>query len=809
MDIVVPSNDPAVRVMAVSAGETWSFSASGRWTNRWWASGPGGYRNFLADALQIEPRVPGQPWLCLMGKIEGEPGSVFPIGAGCTRTFDRAGELVVFANDRTKGYGNNRGSVRLAAIRGGVAPAPPADSGFVRLWGEFVDVFSRTAGIPVIAALTLGVSFILVFMEQGRDLVRGIGEDNFLQFPSWLLQIAFAVGLLFLALQAWSWSRIIVTSNYGPDRKLWRPRWFLEWAPRLLGVMPFVAVAIALASNAASNTWFVGALIALGIVFFTLAIWRQDIRAGLVRRGAGARMRDFQRRWVIGSLAGAAVAMVLATIFPVHFGVWLGAPAVVFFGLGFIIPVIVVAIQLGTSLRIPVVGALLVWAVLLGLWVDNHAVGRRAFAVAATGPIDRLSLKQAYELWRSVQPGGPDAKKTMVLVAVQGGASRAGYWTAAALARLHEAAAAKGVDFDSHLFAISSVSGGSVGAVGYAAMLRSGSNSDQFRLRLLRFAGDNALGPAVTGMLYPDLLQRFLPVAFLPDRAETLERSWEDAWASSGAPNASALREPFLNLAPRPGEPWRPLLIVQGASEDNGRRVLTSGVKFTCDEVDADDFLESEGHDVAASTAILNGARFPLISPGGTFADRRCATTGNVTGPVKDHILDGGYFDNAGAETLREMVRAIRAMRAEAKETDPLDFVFVLIGYRDANISKPTPALAVNDISAPLFGLVASMSAHETHLAREMKLVGQSKLEAADPYTSRIGGGGFDYAALVLCKGQIDMGGRLEDYEPPLDWTLSGEAKRYIENALIAGTHACEADANVATIGEIVDRLRQ
>ena len=90
-----------------------------------------------------------------------------------------------------------------------------------------------------------------------------------------------------------------------------------------------------------------------------------------------------------------------------------------------------------------------------------------------------------------------------------------------------------------------------------------------------------------------------------------------------------------------------------------------------------------------------------------------------------------------------------------------------------------------------------------------MKLVGQSKLEAADPYTSRIGGGGFDYAALVLCKGQIDKGGRLKDYEPPLDWTLSGEAKRYIENALIPGTHACEADTNVATIGAIVNRLRR
>jgi hypothetical protein len=113
----------------------------------------------------------------------------------------------------------------------------------------------------------------------------------------------------------------------------------------------------------------------------------------------------------------------------------------------------------------------------------------------------------------------------MILIAVQGGASRAGYWTAVALSNLREAAKAKGVDIDQHIFALSSVSGGSVGAVGYAAMLQSAPNAGDFKLRLMRFAGENVLGGAITGMLFPDLFQRFLPVSFLPDRAETLERS--------------------------------------------------------------------------------------------------------------------------------------------------------------------------------------------------------------------------------------------------------------------------------------------
>src|SRR5271165_24715 len=473
MQTEVPSDSPAVRTMTITAGDTWSFSATGQWTNGFIRCGPDGYRNFFADALQMEPHAKGHRWFKLMGQIEGEPDSIFPIGAGCTHSFATSGDLVVFANDSADGYANNSGAVTLTALCGGVAPAPKADIGLIGAWRRFRDVFSRTQGIPVIAALILGVSWILVFLPQGRDLVRGVGEDNFWQYPSGFLQIAFALGLLFLALQAWSWSRLIVTSNYGPNRALWRPKWLLLWIPRLLGALPFAAVAAALKMNAASNTWFVAVLIALGLIFFGFVIWRTDIRARLTRGGGSLWLRWIQRIWTVSSLAGAGLAMAAATLWPATFGVTLGAPAVVFFGLGFIIPVIVIAIQLGASLRFPVVGVLLAAAVLFGGWVDNHAVGRRAFRAATTGPTERPSLAEAYVSWRSAQPGGPGAKKTMVLVAVQGGASRAGYWTAVALSSLREAAVTKGVDLDSHLFAISSVSGGSVGSVGYVAMLPS------------------------------------------------------------------------------------------------------------------------------------------------------------------------------------------------------------------------------------------------------------------------------------------------------------------------------------------------
>ena len=103
-EIRIPSGEREVAIGTVTAGETWSFSAAGEWRTGFVRCGPDGYRNFLFDALEFAPRAPGAARLKLMGKFRDEPDSAaFPIGAGCTRTFARSGELVVFANDQAEG----------------------------------------------------------------------------------------------------------------------------------------------------------------------------------------------------------------------------------------------------------------------------------------------------------------------------------------------------------------------------------------------------------------------------------------------------------------------------------------------------------------------------------------------------------------------------------------------------------------------------------------------------------------------------------------------------------------------------------
>ena len=125
--------------------------------------------------------------------------------------------------------------------------------------------------------------------------------------------------------------------------------------------------------------------------------------------------------------------------------------------------------------------------------------------------------------------------------------------------------------------------------------------------------------------------------------------------------------------APPKTKPWRPILIINGASEETGRRIRT-GTSHLGNAVDADDFHRIVAQDVQISTAIHNGARFPWISPAGTLTRQ---------GSGQGHILDGGYFDAAGVATLAELAQAIAALPGRIPS-----FVFISfscsIGYDGA-----------------------------------------------------------------------------------------------------------------------------
>jgi hypothetical protein len=119
-------------------------------------------------------------------------------------------------------------------------------------------------------------------------------------------------------------------------------------------------------------------------------------------------------------------------------------------------------------------------------------------------------------------------------------------------------------------------------------------------------------------------------------------------------------------------------------------------------------------NDVRLSTAAHNSARFPLISPPGSVRNNKQR--------IVDRIVDGGYFENYGALSAKELALAIHAIQPDLHplvvviSNDPNDS---LDPNDDATSGQPSPRRPqansgelVTDITGPLTTFANARTAH-------------------------------------------------------------------------------------------------
>jgi len=277
---------------------------------------------------------------------------------------------------------------------------------------------------------------------------------------------------------------------------------------------------------------------------------------------------------------------------------------------------------------------------------------------AATSPDERPSVAAAARAWYEqaqaaygkAHGAGP---VPMLIVAAAGGGIRAAYWTAEVLERIESDFAAEG-GVHPYLFAISGVSGGSVGATAFDAALAQRAENrceagDATCPLATTFLTADFLAPALASLVFVDTPSSFLPYFGQDDRGTALERSFETA-------SGGLLARPFLSLFLYKKDPaakgqalWRPILLLNATHEETGKRIITGHVLIERDVfIDSLDALHVLGNDVRASTAAHNSARFTYISPAGDLGN--------------DHgwVIDGGYFENYGALSALELARAAK-----------------------------------------------------------------------------------------------------------------------------------------------------
>ena len=305
---------------------------------------------------------------------------------------------------------------------------------------------------------------------------------------------------------------------------------------------------------------------------------------------------------------------------------------------------------------------------------------------SATSPADRPTIDQSVMAWYDQARAdwekrtthSRDAPIPMIIVATAGGGIRAAYWTATILEDLRDTLSLRWIEqkesLHHYLFAISSVSGGSLGAAAYSATLLDTPPPENPKLTPpTDYLKADFLAPALASMFFHDVPANLIPFFPGSDRGVALEQTFE---AASGG----RLALPFLNFFPAVAtfsyeaqagqersegrktwinaDQWRPILLLNATHQKTGRRIIQSHVPIQKDVFqDAYDALSLYPSDTRMSTAVLDSARFLYISPPGHMPH----------GPKyedRGYIIDGGYYENFGAQTaldLEEMVERVLA----------------------------------------------------------------------------------------------------------------------------------------------------
>jgi hypothetical protein len=654
-----------------------------------------------------------------------------------------------------------------------------------RLWGWVLDI----ALVPWVIRVPLVTTFlglaILGAAPQAQDLFV---EFAYEAFPyERFMRIALFLLLLFFvwAMPTHYAARLLLDTDVRFQNRLHARgkqsvvAFVARWTPRALGLLTFVAVLIAIrrsdhnlpdfkdpltmATVEETLGWLEILVIASASAFFAYTIWRPHDSDFFLFRilkrfnhwieplwrwfSPGAKDPQGETSRNVGRFLLFALFATIATIFlfgPDFAAKFAPRSMAVPFILGGWLPFLSYLSALGRQWRAPLILGLFVlvaWlAVRLG---DNHVV-RRINAHDSAGvnvDVKSIPMQDAVALWEQENhcSNAPASCPRPIIVAASGGASRAGFFVATILGHFMKESHEHGLDPNAvrnRLFAISSVSGSSLGAVMVAKALDQKADSEDFPCKKTPI--ELWWGPTVKnwrdcfealtsgdfltadffGFAFNDMLP--LPLfGLVRDRAAVLEDAWKARYHdvvtpadSSPAQCNDGLDCPFLSLKPRSGH-WIPLLVLNGTSEATGGRIVTTPLqasympqsKQLCPTivddaggcilfVEADHFhdllnfdkpdgVATRLDDVRLSTAAHNSARFPLISPPGSVL--------NYNNDIVDRIVDGGYFENSGALGAKELALAIRAV--EPKLTP-----FVLIISNDPD----DPVMIFNDPDVPV-----------------------------------------------------------------------------------------------------------
>lgn len=665
---------------------------------------------------------------------------------------------------------------------------------------EALRVLRMSLVAPILVCLTLALP------PQVRDLYRTLAENkNWPQIAATVLLLVLAAYLTYRAGR----HRALVHEAHASGREGTFLRACLQWGPALCGGLLLAAAAggifltaselpepkgideeidrtLAAMGNTRRELILAAAAVAGAGVLFLLFPLIETWRRG---KGAARSAADyaFAPLWQIVFLA-VATAMVGMALFPtvsVPVSQGLGSLAVFLVFVCVLLVALSVLQSWSDRQGIPWVFLLLVW--LLGLSiVDGGTTHQARFVDTPSKGVGLIQVQYALVDWyrdRKDKDAFANVPYPVYLIAAEGGGLYAAQFTANVLARLQDICP----NFAQHVFAISSVSGGSLGASVFSSLAKKHARngpaepckvgSTVFQQKVQKILNQDFLAPIVARAFFADFLQIFLPRPLLVaqfSRGRALEESIEYAWAQvEGAAN-NPFAEPFLSH-------WRsddagPALILNTTSVNDGRQVVITPVGSDANVVNEAGQLHlvpgfPTDKDLTLGAAVGLSGRFPWILPVATIGDTGLA------------LVDGAYFEGSGVEALgmvRNALRQFEVKPTSAGDTDPYIAVHVIV---IGSVRPPAGALAsIDEVTPPLRtmlltrerrGYIAYNNMRDYNLAVDCPPVRPQAMIAA-----QLGG-----ASAIHCASAPPQVARLnyEYFKLPLGWQLSNGMRGIIE----------------------------
>lgn len=296
--------------------------------------------------------------------------------------------------------------------------------------------------------------------------------------------------------------------------------------------------------------------------------------------------------------------------------------------------------------RLPVLIPIFVWLVLTAQFpqadhlYELQPLPAQATSSQAVAPVEVLQAR--------LQSASPEPKNAIIVVAASGGGIQAAGWTAQVLSGLEQDRPGK---FGRLIRLISSVSGGSVGAMYFANAYQNGALDQRGLENAINQSMHSSLDEIAWGLVYPDFLRTLCPFCFgSMDRGQALELALTRADQTTATTLDRATLARWRDDVER-GQ--RPAVIFNTTITDTGERLLlaTSVPGKSSPQDGPNDVRGSRSfsdiyrdQDLKIVTAARLSAAFPYASP---------AARANLSGP-QYHVVDGGYYDNYGISSLAQ-----------------------------------------------------------------------------------------------------------------------------------------------------------